>query len=65
MTKPDEKPKRGLDPELQVMAKIDRLFDELTTTQQERVLHWLTSRINSRMVDTIVANAANGIRELP
>lgn len=41
-----EKPKarRGLDSELQTMAKIDRLLAELDIDQQHRVMDWLHDR---------------------
>ena len=43
-TNGDTPKKRGLDPELQVMAKIDRMLSELQLEQIGRVLSWLNSR---------------------
>ena len=41
---PEAPKKRGIDPELQTMAKIDRLFQELPIDAMDRVLDWLVSR---------------------
>lgn len=40
----DAPKKRGLDPELQAMAKIDRILAELDDKQKSRVLTWLVAR---------------------
>lgn len=42
---PDIKPKRHtLDPELQTMAKIDRLLTDLPAGAADRVIQWIVNR---------------------
>lgn len=43
------KPKRGLDSELQTMAKIDRLLADLDPDATKRVIAWLTDRNQRKM----------------
>ncbi len=42
------KTRRGVDAELQAMAKVDRIIADLSSEQQSRVIEWLRSRFNSR-----------------
>jgi len=44
---------RGLDPELQAMAKIDRILAEFDEEEQSRIMIWLNGRY-----DIIITEAA-------
>lgn len=48
-----EKPKRGYDPELQTMAKIDRLLSERTEDEVSRILAWLVCRHSDRPIQSV------------
>jgi hypothetical protein len=41
--------KRSPDPEIQAMARIDRLLAELDSDSQQRIISWLASRVGSRV----------------
>lgn len=43
----EEQRRRGLDPELQAMAKIDRILSELSRDEKERVVNWVVHKWES------------------
>lgn len=54
-TSPATPARRGLDPELQILAKIDRLLADLDPFAALRLLGYLTAKSRSRVEDTFAA----------
>ena len=46
------KPRRGLEPEIQAMARLDRILSELPPAAAERVIGWLSSRYLAKTTPT-------------
>lgn len=64
-TKPETPARRGLDPELQTLAKIDRLLADLDPFAALRLLDYLTAKSRSRAEDTFAAGPNDRFRPIP
>lgn len=57
-----KKSSRSLNPELQAMAKIDRLLAELSPAAQDRVIDWLSARSEEVKVSNAKMDRLDGLK---